>query len=145
MKETNISCRFWHHFISFVFVGLMKWWKTELHLGYQNAPKHVNYDFQLWFWSIMHPVKLKRNPRPSSLQKIASRPRCSSGHGNLFLFVCLITVSGRCSARHPLCLCALLVLHMCPPGTRGLREGFHWSCKFLCPSLRSCGTLQPSH
>ncbi len=101
-------------------------------------PKICQCDFRLWFWSRMCPLKLKRNPRPFSFS-LQAPSTCCSGHGNVFLFVCLITVNGHGSAWHQLCLCVLLVLHMCSPGMWGLSEGFHWSCKFLCPSLRSCG------
>lgn len=72
--------------------------------------------------------------------KTESRPHCNVGPENvLLLAVCLIPLSGHCFAQHQFCLFVLLVLHMCTLGTWGLREVFHWSCEFLCPSLRSCG------
>lgn len=88
------------------------------------------------------PLKVEKTPTPFLFLfvKLEFCPRRTSGrHGNVFFFICLIIVSGHSSARHKLCLCVLLVLHMCSPETWGLRESFHWSCKFLCPSLRSCG------
>lgn len=115
----------------------MRWWKAELHLAYPYI--------SVWFCALgliqNVPLKVEKKPTPLLIPfaKIESRPHCSAGDGNVVLFVCLITVSGHGSTRHRLCLCVLLVLHMCSPGTWGLREGFHWSCKFLCPSLRSCG------
>lgn len=57
----------------------------------------------------------------------------------LFVWLYWVDMALRSSARHRLCLCVLLALHMCSPGTWGLTGGFHWSCKFLCPSLKSCG------
>lgn len=123
-------------------VWLMKWWKT----GLQTWPKYSSvFLFFLHALGLIQkaPLKVEKKPTPFLIlfAKIASCPRCSSaGHRNLFLFVCVIAASGHGSARHRLCLCVLLVLHMCSPGTWGLRKGFHWSCEFLCPSLRSCGT-----
>lgn len=105
-------------------------------------PNMCQSDFLFWISSRMHPLKFKRNTRiPSfSLQKLEACPRSISDQGNVFFFICLVTVSGHSSARYQLCLCVPFAMHMCSPGTRGLTESFHWSCKFLWPSLRSCGT-----
>lgn len=102
-------------------------------------PKICQCDFLLWVWARVRPFKLKRNLRPFLFVRMLSRLQLWLWKHFFCLFVCFITVSGHCSARHQLCLCVLLVLHMSSPGTWGLREGFHGSCNFFCPSLRSCG------
>ncbi len=122
------------------FVWLMKSWKTEPHSG----SKH-RCIISTWCCALeliqKAPLKAEKKPTPFLVlfAKIESRPHCSSGYGNVSLFVCLITVSGQSPTRLQLCLCVLLVFHMCSAGTWGLREGFHWSSKFFCSSLRSCG------